>query len=105
MDDFEEELDKTIAAANKNVRNAEQLIAQAGDAMAARKEWEKANGVPENAPERLMEKLTPEERKKAETEQEQFFLEVKHDVDAAVERARLAQNSGKPAIRRPRNMA
>ena len=105
MDDFDAELDKTVAAAQSNVKLAKELAASAGAAIEAKKVWLEKNSVPDDATERFLAKLAPEERDKAEAEQEQFFRELRHDLDAAVDRVKSASQPKKQGGKKMRSMA
>ena len=102
----EKELDATAAAAGAALREAERLAGQAEQGQREAADWRKANEIDGALEERFYAALSPEDRKKAEDEQEAFNRELAHDLDAAIQRAGLAAG-GHPAGggKKPRSMA
>lgn len=104
MSDFEKTVDVTRETAGKILKESEQLAAAAKEAVAAKEELLKRCNWPADATKRLIAKLSDEERKQVEEEEERFYRELKHDLDAAVENALPGSTSVKTAVKRPRNM-
>lgn len=93
MTDFDKDCDATLEAAGKTIAEGERLAGQCEAARRAREEWEQANGVDQETRQRFFASLSPEDRKKAEEENERFELELARDLEQAVP-APVAKKAG-----------
>ena len=76
MSDTERELDAALATAEAATRTSKRLAGEAEQAARATAEWKKNHGIDEALQTRFFNALSPEDRKKADDEQEAFAREL-----------------------------
>jgi hypothetical protein len=100
VDDLDKGFDATIETARQVLADTERLRDEAGKASQALKEWRSEKALDETITERFLKSLSPEDRKKAQEEQDAFERQTALEIEEALQKAKAEATPGR--VKKPK---